>query len=274
MKKFSAFFLSLLLSFNFAYAQVSVPYPTDNTLRTSDITTNNVSTSKHGFTPKLPNDATKYFDGTGAFSSPAGSITVQTFTSTGANTYTPNAKLNYAIVWECGGGGAGGAATGGGQSAGGGGGSGGTSAGIFSAATIGASQTFTIGTAGNSTTFGALLTATGGSAGTASANNTIVLGGAAGTGTIFGVASRGNQGGFGFISSSGTVTAISGAGGNSQLMAGGGAPVTATTGGTAGVAGLANSCSGGSGSAQDNSVNPAAGAGGTGFGYVIEFNHP
>ena len=44
----------------------------DATLSTSDITTNNVSTSKHGFVPKSPNDATKYLDGTGAYSTPAG----------------------------------------------------------------------------------------------------------------------------------------------------------------------------------------------------------
>ena len=38
----------------------------------TDITTNNVSTSKHGYTPKLPNDATKYLDGTGAYTVPPG----------------------------------------------------------------------------------------------------------------------------------------------------------------------------------------------------------
>jgi hypothetical protein len=42
----------------------------DATISMSDITTNNVSISKHGFAPKLPNDATKYLDGTGAFSTP------------------------------------------------------------------------------------------------------------------------------------------------------------------------------------------------------------
>jgi hypothetical protein len=46
---------------------------TDAQLSTSDITTNNVSTSKHGFAPKAPNDATKYLDGTGTYSVPAGS---------------------------------------------------------------------------------------------------------------------------------------------------------------------------------------------------------
>jgi len=45
---------------------------TDANLSTSDITTNDVSTTKHGFAPKLPNDATKYLDGTGNYSTPAG----------------------------------------------------------------------------------------------------------------------------------------------------------------------------------------------------------
>lgn len=43
----------------------------DATITTTDITTNNVSTSKHGFAPKAPNDATKFLDGTGAYSVPA-----------------------------------------------------------------------------------------------------------------------------------------------------------------------------------------------------------
>lgn len=36
-------------------------------LSTSDVTTLDVSTSKHGFAPKAPNDATKFLDGTGAW---------------------------------------------------------------------------------------------------------------------------------------------------------------------------------------------------------------
>ncbi len=39
----------------------------DSTISTTDITTNNVSTSKHGFAPKAPNDGTKFLDGTGAY---------------------------------------------------------------------------------------------------------------------------------------------------------------------------------------------------------------
>jgi hypothetical protein len=40
---------------------------TDAELSTSDITTNNRTTGKHGFGQKLPNDATKFEDGTGSF---------------------------------------------------------------------------------------------------------------------------------------------------------------------------------------------------------------
>src|SRR5689334_19616022 len=50
----------------------------------ADNTTNNVSTSKHGYTPKLPNDASKYLDGTGAYSVPPG-----TGTGTVSTTGTP-----------------------------------------------------------------------------------------------------------------------------------------------------------------------------------------
>lgn len=41
----------------------------------ADNTTGNVSTTKHGYAPKAPNDATKYLDGTGNYSVPAGGTT-------------------------------------------------------------------------------------------------------------------------------------------------------------------------------------------------------
>lgn len=47
--------------------------PAESSVTFTDITTNNVSTTKHGYAPKAPNDATKYLDGTGAYSTPAGS---------------------------------------------------------------------------------------------------------------------------------------------------------------------------------------------------------
>jgi hypothetical protein len=49
---------------------------TEAKLTLADNTTANVSTSAHGFAPKSPNDATKYLDGTGAYSVPAGTPTV------------------------------------------------------------------------------------------------------------------------------------------------------------------------------------------------------
>lgn len=45
---------------------------TESDLSLSDVTTNDVSTTKHGFAPKLPNDASKYLDGTGNWTVPAG----------------------------------------------------------------------------------------------------------------------------------------------------------------------------------------------------------
>jgi hypothetical protein len=45
---------------------------TEANLVLADNTTGNVSATAHGFAPKAPNDATKYLDGTGAYSTPAG----------------------------------------------------------------------------------------------------------------------------------------------------------------------------------------------------------
>lgn len=44
--------------------------PTDENIQLSDIITNDVSITKHGFAPKLPNDATKFLNGTGEYSVP------------------------------------------------------------------------------------------------------------------------------------------------------------------------------------------------------------
>ena len=54
----------------------------DATGAATDITTRNVSTSAHGLAPKLPNDATKYLDGSGAYSVPPGSGSTPTLAST------------------------------------------------------------------------------------------------------------------------------------------------------------------------------------------------
>lgn len=54
---------------------------TDANLSTSDVTTNNASTSKHGFLLKLNNNAATWMDGTGAWSAPSGSGTVNSGTA-------------------------------------------------------------------------------------------------------------------------------------------------------------------------------------------------
>lgn len=48
-------------------ASITVAYPAESEVTFTDITTGNASTTKHGYLPKLPNDATKFLDGTGAW---------------------------------------------------------------------------------------------------------------------------------------------------------------------------------------------------------------
>ena len=45
---------------------------TEAMLSTSDVTTLDVSTSKHGFTPKAPNDTSKFLRGDGTWAAPSG----------------------------------------------------------------------------------------------------------------------------------------------------------------------------------------------------------
>ena len=45
---------------------------TESGLTLADVTTDDVSITKHGFAPKAPNDATKFLNGVGAYSVPAG----------------------------------------------------------------------------------------------------------------------------------------------------------------------------------------------------------
>lgn len=54
---------------------LDTPTVSDATITITDITTNDVSITKHGFAPKAPNDSTKYLDGTGVYSTPSGGLT-------------------------------------------------------------------------------------------------------------------------------------------------------------------------------------------------------
>lgn len=66
------------ITFNDSTTQTTAP--SDASISTTDITTNNASTSKHGFLKKLDNNAAHYMDGTGAWSTPGGGFTDPTTT--------------------------------------------------------------------------------------------------------------------------------------------------------------------------------------------------
>lgn len=210
---------------------------------------------------------------------------VQTFTASG--TYTPTAGMRVCKVTVVGaGGGSGGcAATAVTQvAAAGGGAAGGASIKTISAATIGASQTVTIGAAGaagaagnnsggtgGTTSLGALLQATGGTGGAGSANITnadFSSGGTGGVGSSGDINIAGQGGGFG--ASNVAATSSAGGQGGSSIL-GGGAGSVKTTGSTSGAAG-GNFGGGASGSALGQSQSAVAGsAGAAGLVIVEEF---
>ena len=77
-----------------------IPSANEAYLAFTDVTTANASTSKHGLLPKLPNDGTKYLDGTGAYTVPAGTGTsAPAWTTKHPETLptSPNAVSDY---WE------------------------------------------------------------------------------------------------------------------------------------------------------------------------------
>lgn len=69
----------------------------DATISTTDITTNNSSTSKHGWLKKLDNNAAHYMDGTGAWGTPSGSggLARTTLGTTSAGGSFRTARANY-----------------------------------------------------------------------------------------------------------------------------------------------------------------------------------
>ena len=200
-------------------------------------------------------------------------LNVQVLTSSG--TYTPTSGMKYCVVEEVGAGGAGGGCVAG-TASGSGGGAGEYRRGVFSAATIGASQTVTIGAggtgisgsggnAGGTTSFGALLSAAGGSGGGASSN---ALGGNGGTGGSGGVI--GIQGQNGGVSINGSGLAQGGYGGNSYFGGGGKAQTLTSTGTAAGISASAYGA-GGSGAVQISGSNAAGGNGSNGLIIITEY---
>lgn len=203
------------------------------------------------------------------------SVKTQQFSASG--TYTPSAGMVYCVVELVGGGGGGGGVTNGGNYIGGGGGAGGYSRETLTAATIGASQTVTIGaagTAGNTsgsdggaggtTSLGALLQATGGAGGIGGAAAQSQSGGAGGAGSGGDMNSNGQGGGAGSYSATSNV-GHSGAGGSSLLGGGG----QGQKGNVTGVDG--QNGGGGSGGTSNGVTNRAGGAGGAGYMIIREY---
>jgi hypothetical protein len=216
-------------------------------------------------------------------------VKVQTFTSSG--TYTPSPGMIYCLVECVGGGGGGGGSTSvtPGYSGGSGGGGGAYSRALLSAATVGVSQTVTIGVGGaagaaaagnggngGTSSFGTLVTAPGGSGGAGNAG--IALPGAGGAGGVAGTGNlsvpgqpggqpvRINAGGGGGNSNFGGASGLGFGYGGTTLSPGGGAAPNP------GVAGALYG-GGGSGSLFQNiaSSNAAGGAGAPGVTIVTEY---
>lgn len=212
-------------------------------------------------------------------------LAIQVFTGNG--TYTPTAGMNYCVIEVVGGGGGAGgrAAAGAAQvnvASGGGGGE--YARGVFSAATIGVSQTVTVGTGGaggasgggaggtgGTTSVGALITAIGGggggTGGVGAASS--VDGGAGGTGGAGGslrIPGQEGSGSSGYAAGAGLAAANAGGGGNSMMGFGAGDRGTQGSGSVGGLYG-----GGGAGSWVNNGVQAAGAAGADGVVVITEY---
>lgn len=215
----------------------------------------------------------------------SGVVTVKKQVFTSGGTYTPSTGMLYCII-ECQGGGAGGGGAAGSSGnfiAGGGGGGGSYARLVATAATVGASQTVTIGasangatagnnagTAGNDTSVGTICIGKGGSAGSGSSGTLGGAGGAGGTAGTGDATTVGGAGSRGAGASIGTVFLIGGQGGSSVF----GSATPGTTGTAAAATGIAggNYGSGGSGgSVQSSNTNAGGGAGAQGIVVITEF---
>lgn len=218
-------------------------------------------------------------------------ITIQRFTSGG--TYTPTSGMKYCIAFVTGGGGgSGGADTSTGLTqvgVGAGGGAGETRIGAFSAATIGASQTVTIGAAGSAgsgtggttggnggtSSLGSLLSASGGTGGTGSGTSILTSqvtdGGAGGTGGSGGFGIDGGDGTAG-LGSSGAQDFTRGGDGGASFWGGGGRGAAGINNNSvAGNPGKAPGSGAGGATAHDTSTGAAGAAGIAGYALIIDF---
>lgn len=201
---------------------------------------------------------------------PLASLTNATGRLIGTTYYTASGSYvkatnnpTFIIVEVQGGGAAGGAATAAGGAASGGG-AGGYSRKKILFATLGATETVTVGTAAGTSSFGAHCSATGGTAGVAGVASQGKKGGAGGVGSGGDINLKGCPG-ENSVGASTAALACAGGGGLSHFGGNGGAPAGAAA---VGEAATANSGSGGGGGAG---VGGTAGAGSTGIVVVWEF---
>ena len=189
---------------------------------------------------------------------------------TSSSTYTKPASVKWIKVTVIGGGGstpASGPLT---ASVGSGGGGGGAAIGLYPAPSLPASAVpYTVGTAGNTSSFGAapltVISATGGAAGTINTVSTgsTILGGAGGVGSNGSINVYGNSGLSGLTIDSTTAVRVPGGGGNS-LLGIGGAPIIAAGAGNPGV-------NYGGGASGVRGASQSGGTGATGLVIVEEF---
>lgn len=209
------------------------------------------------------------------------SVVTQTKT-VGSGTYTPTTGMIYCIAVAIGGGGGGGAITNIDEASGGGGG-GGCAVKVFTAADIGASKAYDVGSggattnAGGTTRLGAaaseILMATGGQPGAASGNTAVLgtgaAGGAGGVGTLGDLNFQGQPGMRAIIYS--TTHGSGGAGGCAASFMGMGGGGGAQSGSEAAGNNGGAYGGGGGGAHTATDVNRNGGTGGDGVLFIIEY---
>lgn len=248
------------------------------------------------FTIKPNGSATIRYDGTSsrwrviATSSPAAVATtavtvIRTQIFTASGTYTPNANMLYCVIEAVGSGGGGGGVNGSCWGAAGGGAGGSYSRLVASAATIGASQTVTIGnggsagntsgtngTAGSDCSLGTLCIGKGGGLGNGATSGTTAVNRAGGSGGVAGTGDfsvPGQDGGDGVMWAA--TQGFTGRGGDSVLGKGGASGNVVSSGTSGGNAG-SNYGAGGSGGGNGNgAAGKAGGAGSKGIVIVTEY---